>query len=105
MQDLIDTYSMSSPNRGKKLSKDEIVSRILFPLVNEGFKILEEGIATTPSDIDIIYLYGYGFPASKGMSFAAVGSRIPCSVRLSNSFCLQVALCFGQTTMQAYLTF
>ena len=59
---------MSSPNRGKKLSKDEIVSRILFPLVNEGFKILEEGIATNPSDIDIIYLYGYGFPASKGMS-------------------------------------
>ena len=68
MQDLIDKYSMSSPNRGKKLSKDEIVSRVLFPLVNEGFKILEEGIATNPSDIDIIYLYGYGFPASKGMS-------------------------------------
>lgn len=67
MQDLIDKYAMNSSNRGKKLSKDEIVSRVLFPLVNEGFKILEEGIAANPSDIDIIYLYGYGFPASKGM--------------------------------------
>lgn len=66
VQELINKYSMTSANRGKKLDKDEIVNRILFPLVNEGFKILEEGIATNPADIDIIYLYGYGFPAWKG---------------------------------------
>ena len=42
------------------------MERILFPLVNEGFKILEEGIANQPSDIDIIYLYGYGWPAYRG---------------------------------------
>ncbi len=66
MQDLVDKYSMTSQHRGIKLGKDELVHRVLFPLVNEGFKILEEGIASDPSDIDIIYLYGYGWPAWRG---------------------------------------
>lgn len=66
MQVLIDKYSMKSPHCGTKLDKDEIVHRVLFPLINEGFKILEEGIASDPSDIDIIYLYGYGWPAWRG---------------------------------------
>ena len=66
MQDLVDTYSKNSLNRGMKLSGDEIVQRVLFPLINEGFKILEEGIASEPSDIDIIYIYGYGWPAWRG---------------------------------------
>uniref|UniRef100_A0A7S4VVX6 Enoyl-CoA hydratase n=2 Tax=Ditylum brightwellii TaxID=49249 RepID=A0A7S4VVX6_9STRA len=54
------------PSPPKKLSKEEIVNRILFPLVNEGFKILEENIAQRPSDIDVIYLYGYGWPNWRG---------------------------------------
>lgn len=66
VQDLIDKYSMNSKLRGTKLSRDEIVARVFFPLVNEGFKILEEGIASDPGDIDIIYLYGYGWPAWRG---------------------------------------
>ena len=37
---------------------DEICERLFFPLVNEGFKILEEGMAQRPSDIDIVYVYG-----------------------------------------------
>ena len=45
---------------------DEIVQRLLFPLVNEGFKILHEGVARTPADIDMIYLFGYGFPSWRG---------------------------------------
>jgi len=40
--------------------------RVLYPLVNEGFKILEEGIARSPGDVDIIYLYGYGWPPHTG---------------------------------------
>ena len=39
---------------------------LFFPLVNEGFKCLEEGIARQPSDIDVIYIYGYGWPAWRG---------------------------------------
>ena len=50
----------------KKYSRQEIVERVLFPLVNEGFKILEEGFARRPSDIDVIYVYGYGWPAWRG---------------------------------------
>jgi 3-hydroxyacyl-CoA dehydrogenase len=38
----------------------------MYPLINEGFKILEEGFAQKPSDIDIVYIYGYGFPPVKG---------------------------------------
>lgn len=74
MQLLIDKYSMSSPRRGIKLSADAIVNRILFPLVNEGFKILEDGIASDPSKIDIIYLYGYGWPAWKGKIILSLSS-------------------------------
>jgi 3-hydroxyacyl-CoA dehydrogenase/enoyl-CoA hydratase/carnithine racemase len=44
----------------------EMIEQVLYPLVNEGFKCLEEGIARSPSDIDIVYLFGYGFPAWRG---------------------------------------
>ena len=50
----------------RKLSDDEIVHRLLFALVNEGAQILEEGIALRASDIDMIYLTGYGFPMHRG---------------------------------------
>ena len=44
----------------------EIMPRMLFPLVNEGAKILEEGIALRASDIDVVYCHGYGFPKHLG---------------------------------------
>ncbi|HXA82805.1 MAG TPA: 3-hydroxyacyl-CoA dehydrogenase NAD-binding domain-containing protein [Methylomirabilota bacterium] len=50
----------------RKISSDEIVDRCLYALVNEGARILDEGIALRASDIDIIYIYGYGFPAHRG---------------------------------------
>ena len=49
-----------------QLHKEEIVERLLFPLVNEGFKVLQEAVARHPHDIDIIYIYGYGWPAWRG---------------------------------------
>jgi 3-hydroxyacyl-CoA dehydrogenase len=48
------------------LDQKEIVERVLFPLVNEGFKCLEEGIVQCPGDIDVVYLYGYGWPLFLG---------------------------------------
>ncbi len=48
------------------IGDEEIIKRCLYALVNEGAKILEEGIALRASDIDIIYLTGYGFPAWRG---------------------------------------
>ncbi len=50
----------------KPIADDEIVKRTIYALVNEGAKLLEEGIALRPSDIDVIYLAGYGFPAWRG---------------------------------------
>ncbi len=48
------------------VSEEVILDRLILALVNEGTRILEEGIAIRPSDIDIVYLNGYGFPAWRG---------------------------------------
>ncbi|HEV8014323.1 MAG TPA: 3-hydroxyacyl-CoA dehydrogenase NAD-binding domain-containing protein [Stellaceae bacterium] len=48
------------------LSAEEIVARILAPMINEGARILDEGIAAHAGDIDVIWVYGYGFPAHRG---------------------------------------
>jgi 3-hydroxyacyl-CoA dehydrogenase len=50
----------------RKVSDDEIVHRLVYSLVNEGAKILEEGIAGKAGDIDMVYLTGYGFPLHRG---------------------------------------
>jgi 3-hydroxyacyl-CoA dehydrogenase len=48
------------------IGKDEIVERLLFPVINEGARVLAEGIAQRPGDIDVIWVYGYGFPVYRG---------------------------------------
>ena len=50
----------------REIGAEEIVDRLVLSLVNEGAAILREGIAARPSDIDIVYLNGYGFPAWRG---------------------------------------
>ena len=50
----------------RPISDEEILARCLYPMINEGAKILEEGIALRPGDIDIIWINGYGFPAYRG---------------------------------------
>ena len=50
----------------RDVSDEEILERLYYPLINEGFKILEEGIAIRPSDIDIVNIFGYGFPEYRG---------------------------------------
>ena len=50
----------------REISDEEIVERLIGALVAEGRKILEEGIAQRSSDIDVVYVYGYGFPAHRG---------------------------------------
>lgn len=50
----------------RKISDDEIVGRLVYALVNEGAKIVDEGIALRASDIDMVYLTGYGFPLHRG---------------------------------------
>jgi 3-hydroxyacyl-CoA dehydrogenase len=50
----------------REISDEEIVNRLIGALVDEGRKILEEGIAQRSSDIDVVYVYGYGFPVWRG---------------------------------------
>jgi len=50
----------------RKIGDEEIVGRLVYALVNEGAKLLEEGIAQRASDIDMVYLTGYGFPLFRG---------------------------------------
>jgi 3-hydroxyacyl-CoA dehydrogenase len=63
---LIEEHRASIGVKPRRISDDEIVHRLVFALVNEGAKILEEGIAIRASDIDMIYLTGYGFPLFRG---------------------------------------
>ncbi len=50
----------------RAVSDEEILARCLYPMINEGAKILDEGIALRASDIDVIWINGYGFPAHRG---------------------------------------
>jgi len=50
----------------RTFSPDEIVARLMYPMVNEGARILEEGIAARPGDIDTIWINGYNWPAWRG---------------------------------------
>ena len=52
--------------RRRAVGDEEILGRCLYPLVNEGARILEEGIALRAGDIDVVYLHGYGFPRYRG---------------------------------------
>eukprot|EP00445_Apocalathium_hangoei_P040694 CAMPEP_0203967694 /NCGR_PEP_ID=MMETSP0359-20131031/96574_1 /ASSEMBLY_ACC=CAM_ASM_000338 /TAXON_ID=268821 /ORGANISM="Scrippsiella Hangoei, Strain SHTV-5" /LENGTH=751 /DNA_ID=CAMNT_0050905611 /DNA_START=61 /DNA_END=2316 /DNA_ORIENTATION=+ len=53
-------------HKARQVTDEEIVERLFFPLINEGFRILEEGFAQRSSDVDIVYIFGYGFPPAKG---------------------------------------
>jgi 3-hydroxyacyl-CoA dehydrogenase len=66
VEKLILDYCKEKGINRRRISPEEIVARCMFALVNEGAKILEEGIALRASDIDLIYLTGYGFPVHRG---------------------------------------
>jgi 3-hydroxyacyl-CoA dehydrogenase len=69
---LAQDIAMQNTIEQRDISEQEIVDRAILMLVNEGAHILEEGIAYRSSDIDLVYIYGYGFPAYRGgpMQFA-----------------------------------
>jgi 3-hydroxyacyl-CoA dehydrogenase len=66
VDDLIRKWVEAAHVPQRQISASEIADRCLYALVNEGARILEEGYALRASDIDIIYLNGYGFPAHRG---------------------------------------
>jgi len=66
VEDLIKEFSDNHQIKRRPIEKEEILERCLYPMINEGFKILEEGMAIRASDIDIIWINGYGWPIYEG---------------------------------------
>jgi 3-hydroxyacyl-CoA dehydrogenase len=65
-QKIIDDFAAKSNLPKRDISDEEIIERTLYPMVNEGYLILEEGKAQRASDIDVVWIYGYGWPVYRG---------------------------------------
>ena len=65
-QKIIDEFAAKSNLPRREISDEEIIERTLYPVVNEGYLILEEGKAQRASDIDVVWIYGYGWPVYRG---------------------------------------
>ena len=66
VEELIINFAQEKQIKRLSINKEEIIERCLYPMINEGFKILEEGMAIRASDIDIIWINGYGWPVYEG---------------------------------------
>ena len=66
VQQIIEDFARQQGVERRQISDQEIVERTLYSMVNEGAKILEEGIAQRASDIDVVWVYGYGWPVYRG---------------------------------------
>jgi 3-hydroxyacyl-CoA dehydrogenase len=66
VQEIIDEFRAREGVEKRDISDQEIIERTLYTMVNEGAKILEEGMAQRASDIDVVWVYGYGWPVYRG---------------------------------------
>ncbi len=65
-QKIIEDFRAKKGVTPRTISDEEIFERLVYPMINEGAKILEEGVANRASDIDVVWLNGYGWPAYRG---------------------------------------
>ena len=66
IEKLIEETTAKLGLKRRAISDEEILERLMYPMINEGARILEEKIAARPSDIDVVWLYGYGWPIYRG---------------------------------------
>src|SRR4029453_8401041 len=66
VQQIIEDFAKKQGVERREISDQEIIERTLYTMVNEGAKILEEGMAQRASDIDVVWVYGYGWPVYRG---------------------------------------
>ncbi|MBO6824657.1 MAG: enoyl-CoA hydratase/isomerase family protein [Sneathiella sp.] len=66
VEEIIVNASKEAGIERRNISDEEILERCIYPMINEGAKILEEGIASRASDIDVTWVYGYGWPVYRG---------------------------------------
>ncbi|MEH6636164.1 MAG: 3-hydroxyacyl-CoA dehydrogenase NAD-binding domain-containing protein [Halioglobus sp.] len=64
--DIIQQFAEQAGIQPRDISDEEILQRCIYPMINEGAKILQEGIAIRASDIDVVWVYGYGWPLYRG---------------------------------------
>jgi len=66
VQQIIEDFAKQQSVERRSITDQEIIERTLYTMVNEGAKILEEGIAQRASDVDVVWVYGYGWPVYRG---------------------------------------
>jgi 3-hydroxyacyl-CoA dehydrogenase len=66
VQQIIEKFAAEQGIQRRSITDQEILERTIYPMVNEGAKILEEGMAQRASDVDVVWVYGYGWPVYKG---------------------------------------
>ncbi|MEH6519272.1 MAG: 3-hydroxyacyl-CoA dehydrogenase NAD-binding domain-containing protein [Halioglobus sp.] len=66
VEEIIREFADKAGRVQREITDQEILERCIYPMINEGAKILEEGIAIRASDIDVIWVYGYGWPVYRG---------------------------------------
>ncbi len=66
IEKLIEETTTKMGIKRRQIGDDEILERLMYPMINEGARILEDKIAARPADIDIVWLYGYGWPIYRG---------------------------------------
>ena len=66
VEEMVRAHAKAKGNAPRALSREEILQRLVFPMINEGAKILEEGKALRASDIDMVWITGYGWPVYRG---------------------------------------
>ncbi|MCP5131304.1 MAG: enoyl-CoA hydratase/isomerase family protein [Pseudomonadales bacterium] len=66
VQELYAEFATRAGITQREIADEEILERLLLPMINEGAKILDEGVAIRASDIDVVYVYGYGWPVYRG---------------------------------------
>ena len=64
--DIIKEFSEKMGKTRREFSEEEILQRCIYPMINEGAKIIEEGMSYRPSDIDVVWVNGYGWPVYRG---------------------------------------
>jgi 3-hydroxyacyl-CoA dehydrogenase len=64
--EIIEEFRSKSNQARRDYTDEEIIGALLYPMVNEGAKILDEGMAQRASDIDVVWIYGYGWPVYRG---------------------------------------
>ena len=66
VEEMIRQFAIDRGHEQRKVTDQEIMERLLYPMINEGAKILDEGIAIRGSDIDVVWVNGYGWPIYRG---------------------------------------